>query len=274
MKSLKGAVAVVTGGASGIGRACCLELARQGADIAVVDLSETAAEDVAGEVRALGRVASIHIADVADQERMRALPEEVEAAHGKVNILINNAGVCVVAPFEQQSEEDLEWIIGINVWGVVYGCKFFLPLIRRSGEGQIVNISSLAGYYPVPGLTSYVASKHAVRGFSESLRAELVGSGIGVTCVHPGAIATNIPNAARYAGVKENTQRQGSAAMSRYAGSPENAARRIARGIRRNQARILIGPDARLLDLLVRASPSLTLNLTNRLYAMAAKKSR
>ena len=200
MKKLKGAVAVVTGAGSGIGRATSLELARRGCDLALVDISEGGALETAAMVREFGRDASVHVADVSDKVQMQALPDSVRAHHPKINILVNNAGVCVVSSFQDHRVEDFEWILGINLWGVIYGSKFFLPHLQEAGEGHIVNISSLVGFFPLPGFSSYAVTKYAVRGFSEVLRAELAAQNIGVTSVHPGIINTNISNGARYVG--------------------------------------------------------------------------
>jgi NAD(P)-dependent dehydrogenase (short-subunit alcohol dehydrogenase family) len=143
-------------------------------------------------VRAFGRKASVHVADVASRARMAELPEEVLREHGRVSLLVNNAGVSVGGTFEEQSLEDLDWIVGINFWGVVHGCQFFLPHLRRETEAHIVNLSSMFGIVGVPTQSSYCATKFAVRGLSEALWVELRDAGIGVTSVHPGGIRTNI----------------------------------------------------------------------------------
>lgn len=269
MKNLKGAVAVVTGAGSGIGRATSLELARRGCELALVDISENGALETAAMVQRMGRGASVHTADVSDKAQMQALPEAVRAKHPKINIVVNNAGVCVVSAFQDHRIEDFEWILGINLWGVIYGSKFFLPHLQKAGEGHIVNISSLVGFFPLPGFSSYAVTKYAVRGFSEVLRAELAGQNIGVTSVHPGIIDTNISSAARYVGVSQGIRTQGSTALAKLGKSPEYAAKKIVEGIERNAGRVLVGPDAHVFDLIARASPMVT-----RLLARAATGGR
>ena len=192
VRAFRDKVAVVTGAASGIGRALAQDLARRGADLALVDVSAAALAETAGLCAARGRGVTTHIADVADAARMKALAAEVVAAHGRVELLVNNAGVSVTGTFEEQSLDDWRWIVGVNFWGVVHGCKFFLPHLRRAREAHIVNLSSMFGLIGLPTQSSYCATKFAVRGFSEALWAELRGSGIGVTTVHPGGVRTNI----------------------------------------------------------------------------------
>ena len=180
MKKLSDRVAVVTGAAGGIGRATSLALAKEGCHLALCDVNTVGLEETAAMARELGRTVSTHIVDVSNKERMRAFAEEVVAQHGGVNILVNNAGVTVTAPFEHHSLEDFEWIVGINLWGVIYGCKFFLPYLQKADEAHIVNLSSLFGLLGVPSQTSYCATKFAVHGFSEALWVELRDQNIGV----------------------------------------------------------------------------------------------
>ena len=197
MKNFTDRVAVVTGAGSGIGRATCVELARKGAHIAAADIDGDSLADLKREVESLNRKCSTHVLDVANREQMEIFPQEVAAEHGAVHILVNNAGVSVNLSFQEQTVEDLEWITGINYWGVMYGCKFFLPLLLEAEEAHIVNISSSAGFTGMKWQSSYSATKFAVAGFSESLFVELAKTNVGITCVHPGAVATNILDAAR-----------------------------------------------------------------------------
>ena len=245
-------VAVVTGAASGIGRATSVALAERGCDLAIADLNEAGLAETAEMVASLGRKATIHLVDVADKAAMEAFPEQVIAEHGKVNIIVNNAGVEVTNTFEDHSLEDFEWIMGINVWGVIYGCKFFLPYLKQSGEGHIVNISSMFGFYGMPSQSSYCATKFAVRGLTESLRIELKDSPVGVTCIHPGGINTNIIKNARVQNTKlqENSDR-----FMKFTTKPQTAAKKIINGIEKNKRRVCIGPDAHISDWLVRLSP-------------------
>lgn len=270
MRKLQGKLAVITGAGSGIGRATALELADKGCELALVDVNKEGLAETAGMVEGKGRKASTHIADVADRTRMEALADEVVAEHGRVDIVINNAGVSVTAPFEEHSLEDFEWIVGINFWGVVYGCKFFLPHLKRAGEGHIVNISSLFGIIGLPTQSSYAATKFAVRGFSESLRAELAEHNIGVTSVHPGGIRTNIVKSSRWSNsVGADRHAQALKFFETWTMPAEECARQIVRGIEKNAPRLLITRETQVLDGLKRLFP----NLTNRLVEYGQRRS-
>ncbi|MFI5314510.1 MAG: SDR family NAD(P)-dependent oxidoreductase [Myxococcota bacterium] len=262
MRRLGGRVAVVTGAASGIGRALSLELAARGCAVALVDVNESGLSPVADAVRALGRKVSLHVADVADRARMERLPGEVKAEHGHVHVLVNNAGVSVSGTLLDQSLDDFAWIVGINFWGVVYGCKLFLPLLLAEDEAHIVNLSSLFGLVGVPTQVSYNATKYAVRGISEALISELSGTQVGVTCVHPGGIRTNIVRASRAStAVDREETREIAELFEKRAMPPEKAARKIARAITRNQARLRIGAETYVGDWAKRLFPVATQRL-------------
>ncbi|HTO52923.1 MAG TPA: SDR family NAD(P)-dependent oxidoreductase [Myxococcota bacterium] len=259
MKRLEGRVAVVTGAASGIGRALALELAQRGCHLALVDVDEAGLGPVADRVRALGRKVSLHRVDVSERAQMERLPGAVIAEHGHVHVLVNNAGVSVSGVLADQSLDDFAWIVGINFWGVVYGCKLFLPQLLAEDEAHIVNLSSLFGLIGVPTQVSYNATKYAVRGVSEALISELSGTRVGVTCVHPGGIRTNIVRAARASTPRDEAENERTAALfERFAMPPEKAARKIARAVSRNQARLRIGAETYLLDWLKRLAPVTT----------------
>ncbi len=257
MKRIAGRVAVVTGAGSGIGRAICVELAGRGVDIALVDIDENRLSDVRSAVEDLGRKCTAHAVDVSCREQMAGLPGQVIAQHGAVHILVNNAGVSVNLPFADQSVEDLEWITGINYWGVLYGCKFFLPHLQQADEAHIVNMSSSAGFTGMKGQASYSATKFAVRGFSECLYIELARSKVGITCVHPGTVATNILEAARM----EPAHKKKMLKTFRYATPPETAARIIVRAIERNRFSSVFCVDSRVLHFMKRIAPIGTLKL-------------
>ena len=255
METFVGRVAVVTGAGSGIGRAVSVLLAERGCDLALVDISPARLAETAQVVEALGRRASTHVADVADRAQVEALPDAVREVHGGCNILVNNAGVTSAGAFEDEAPEDLEWIVGINAWGVVHGCAAFLPMLREADEAHIVNLSSMVGLLGLPHNAAYSLTKGAVRGFTEALRAELVTTKIGVTAVFPGAIRTNITANARGA-ESERLAKLGRSRLAPLALRPPSAvAARIVRAIERDRARVVVGPDAHLVDLASRVLP-------------------
>lgn len=249
MKNLQDKVAVITGGGSGIGRATALELAKRGCQIAVCDINKTTAAETAQQVRALRREASVHQIDVANRGHMEALPAKVLKAHGAAQIVVNNAGTGVAAEFAEHSLDDFEWLVGINLMGVVYGSKVFIDAMKTAGEGHIVNISSAAGIIPLPGMSSYCATKFAVRGFSESIRPELAKHNIGVSVIHPGLISTNIPHAVKYANAGLRQRQSGlKNAFAKFGHSPDFVAMLIADAIVKNKQRVMAGWEAHMLD--------------------------
>ncbi|MGA7225831.1 MAG: SDR family NAD(P)-dependent oxidoreductase [Candidatus Acidiferrales bacterium] len=267
--NLENRTAVITGSASGIGRAIAVSLARRGCHLALADvndagLSETArlAESVQPDPRnrtasrSALRISQHHL-DVADRRAVVAFPQAVIDAHPGVDILVNNAGVAVGGTFEAVSEDDFEWLFEINFWGVVRMTRAFLPLLRKSDDARVVNLSSIYGLISPPGETSYSASKFAVRGFSNSLRHELAGSKVGVTVVHPGGVATSIADNAR---VPKNMPpqeiaRRRALAKKALTMPPPSAGEIIVKGIERRSPRVLVGNDAKLLALLERLAP-------------------
>ncbi len=253
MKQLAGRVAVVTGAGSGIGRATALRLAREGCALALVDIHGERLSEVAQALEQHGTKTSQHLADVADPDRMAALPAEVVAAHDAVHIVVNNAGVSVLMDFEEHSLDDFQWLIGVNFWGVVHGCKFFLPELRKADEAHIVNISSMFGFIGVPGQSSYCASKFAVRGFSEALWAELRETPIGVTSIHPGGVATGIASGVRVTNEEARNQLQKS--FDDYGHPPEDVAEAVLKGIRGNKLRVRTGAESFVVDWIKRLFP-------------------
>jgi short-subunit dehydrogenase len=258
MHNLKNSVAVITGAAGGIGHALALRLAREGAHLALADVDEAGLMKVAGDLAGKGVEVSTHVVDVGDGKRVEELASEVMLRHGRVNILINNAGVALFGEVEEISIADLEWLMQINFWGTVYGVKHFLPLLRQQGErAYLVNLSSICGIIAPPGQAAYAASKFAVRGFTEALRHELAGTAIQVSTVHPGGIKTGIARRGRVGAAADPSIRETETArFERLARTtPEEAADRIVSGMLRGQTRILIGTDAHLLDILQRFMP-------------------
>jgi short-subunit dehydrogenase len=255
MRLLPDRVAVVTGAASGIGRGISEALARRGCDLALVDRDEAGLRETAECLGDAGRTISLHVTDVADRARMEALPRAVLDAHGRVHLLVNNAGVSVAGPLAELSLDDFEWIVGVNFWGVVHGCKFFLPHLLREKEAHIVNVLSGFGLLGFPTKSAYCATKFAARGFSEALRAELAGSPVGLTCAYPGPMNTNIVRGGR---AWDAAKQEREARFLAERGIPvEAVAARIVRGVERNRARVLIGREPHAIDFMKRLCPDL-----------------
>lgn len=259
MKQMDGRTAVVTGAGAGIGRAIALRLAEEGCHLAIVDVDDARLEQTAellGE-RSNARVTR-HQCDVSNRDAVAALADDVVEAHGGCHILVNNAGVAMIGRFDEESLDDTQWVVGVNLWGVVHGCHAFLPTLERADEAHIVNVSSMVGLLGLPHNASYALTKGAVRMFSESLRSELRRSGVGVTVIHPGAINTGIIQSARGGSADRFQRLQGRAPRLERVlmTSPERVAAAVVRGIRRNRARLTVGPDARLVDAMARVAPS------------------
>jgi NAD(P)-dependent dehydrogenase (short-subunit alcohol dehydrogenase family) len=254
---LKDRTAVVTGAGSGIGRAIAVALSRRGCHLALADIDEAGMAKTAEQIGAQGVRVSRHRLDVSDAEAVTGFPDQVIAQHSGADLLVNNAGVALGGTFEQIPKSDFEWLFSINFWGLVRMTQAFLPLLRRSGDGHIVNISSLYGLIAPPGQTAYAASKYAVRGFSMSLRHELQGTGIGVTVVHPGGVATSIAKNARVSrGISaEDAARQRRIVEALLTMPPETAGEIIVRGVERRKGRILVGRDAKIASIIERLFP-------------------
>jgi len=254
---LDGRTAVITGAGGGIGRAIAMSLARRRCNLALADVNETGLTGTAELAQKHGVRVSQHKLDVADRAAVAEFPNVVAAEHPRVDLLVNNAGVAVGGTFEQVTEEDFEWLFEINFWGVVRMTRAFLPLLRASGDARIVNLSSIYGVIAPPEQTAYSASKFAVRGFSEALRHELEGSGVGITVVHPGGVATAIAENARLpAGVTEEEiarRRERYRKLLRL--PPEIAGEIIVRAVERRQPRVLVGSDAKVISAIARLFP-------------------
>tara|TARA_R110000824_G_scaffold118960_15_gene272370 strand:- start:64810 stop:65661 length:852 start_codon:yes stop_codon:yes gene_type:complete len=257
MTDLNGKLAVITGAASGIGRATAVALAREGARVAIADVDRGGLAETAKQIEAVGGTVSTYLLDVSSREAVYDFAQEIET-QGGADIVINNAGVAQVASVEELSYEDFEWVMNIDFWGMVYGTKAFLPQLRKKGAGHIVNVSSIFGLFAVPTQAAYNSAKFAIRGFTEALRHEMKGSGIAVSCVHPGGIKTNILRNARFLQSVQTTEReQAMSGFDRLARTtPDQAAQTIIKGIKKNKPRILIGMDARILDWIIRLLPA------------------
>jgi NAD(P)-dependent dehydrogenase (short-subunit alcohol dehydrogenase family) len=255
--NLRGRVAVVTGAGGGIGRAIALALARRGGHLTLVDIDAAGLADTARQAEALAVRAVARCMDVTDRAAVAALPAEVRAVHGRVDLLVNNAGVALGGSFEQVSEADFDWLMAINFDAVVRLTRAFLPLLQTSDDARIVNVSSIFGIVSPAGQAAYSASKFAVRGFSNALRHELEGTRVGVTVVHPGGVATAIARSARVpAGVAaEELERRRAAADRKLRMPPARAGEIIVREVERRRARVLVGGDAVFVALLERLAP-------------------
>jgi NAD(P)-dependent dehydrogenase (short-subunit alcohol dehydrogenase family) len=254
MTSIKGKVAVVTGAGSGIGRALAYDLARRGATLAISDVDLKGLAETAKHLRVIGARVHEQRLDVTDRAAVLAYADIVAAEFGTVNIVINNAGIAFSGDVEEMTFEQIERVMDVDFWGVVNGTKAFLPYLIASGEGHVINISSLFGLLSMPSQSAYNAAKFAVRGFTESLRQEMILAGhpVEVTCVHPGGIKTAI---ARNSGAVEGKD---VAKLAEFFDaklaktSPESAAKSILRAVIGNRPRAVVGLDAKVLDVLIR----------------------
>ncbi|OHU29929.1 SDR family NAD(P)-dependent oxidoreductase [Mycobacteroides chelonae] len=254
MEGYSGKVAVVTGAGSGIGRALALELARSGAKVAISDVNIEGLSETERQVQALGAEVRADLLNVVEREAFLLYADSITRQFSKVNQIFNNAGIAYAGDVGVSPFKDMERIFDVDFWGVVNGTKAFLPHLIASGDGHVINVSSLFGLLSLPGQSAYNAPKFAVRGFTESLRQEMIigKKPVAVTCVHPGGIKTAI---ARNATVAEGIDvRAAAAAFDKYLAitSPEAAARIILTAVRKKKPRVLVGPDAKLLDVLVR----------------------
>ena len=267
MKTFDGAVAVITGAGSGIGRALAVELATRGCDLALCDIDDAGLAQTLDLVP-IGRRATASHVDVAKLEEMTRFRDEVARDFDRASILVNNAGVSLYGRFEEVSTNDLEWIMGINFWGAVYGTKLFLPMLLRERAANVVTISSLFGLVAPPSQIGYCASKFAVRGFAESLRHELVATSVRMTVVHPGGIDTSIARSSRLgAGANAERHRRDTKAFAKsLVMPPPKAARAIANAILRDKPRLVIGMDARLLETVQRFFPARYFNVLKPIF--------
>jgi len=260
MSAFLNKVSIITGAASGIGRETAILLAEAGSHIAISDINADGLREVEKICKKKGRNVSAHIVDVADRVAMQQFVKDVIDFHGSADILINNAGVTVFDTVKDGKVEDFEWIMGINFWGVYYGCKYFLPYLSQSKEAAIVNISSVFGFAGIPTQTYYCTTKFAVRGMTDALRIELAESDphINVCCVHPGTIDTNIVNNGRFLNktILGDTKEELALNFSkRSMTKPLKAAKAIVNGIRKKRKRVRIGIDSKLIDIICRFFP-------------------
>jgi len=265
-----GKLALVTGAASGIGRATALAFARAGADLVVCDLNETALEETAAAARALGRRVLARRVDVARRDDVAAFADAVHREHEAVDILMNNAGVGLGGGFLETGLADWEWILSINLWGVIHGCHCFVPaMVARGRGGHVVNVSSAAGYLATAQLAAYSTTKFAVFGLSEALRDELLPHRIGVTTVCPGIINTPITRNARMLG-RVATDNARAALVSFYERrnyGPDRVAAAVLKAVARNRAVAPVSPEAWVMYFMKRLAPALTARINRSMQA-------
>ncbi|MEZ4307889.1 MAG: SDR family oxidoreductase [Polyangiaceae bacterium] len=278
-RSFEGKVAAITGAASGMGRSLAVLLARRGCEVAISDVNERGLEETAAMVK--GARCTKRVVDVVNAEDMRAWADEVVREHGRVNLIFNNAGIAYSATVAGYDDADFQRVIDIDYWGVVNGTRAFLPHLEASGDGHVVNTSSVFGLIAFPGQSCYNSAKFAVRGFTECLRIELeiTGSPVTATCVHPGGIKTNIARAARVhpslAALGVDIESAGHEFEKLFRTSADDAAEIILRGVAKNQRRVLVGADARVIDTIQRLLPTSYQAVVSRLSArMMGRRAR
>lgn len=258
MQDFTGRVAAITGAGSGIGRALAQDLADRGCHLALCDVDDVGLVGTVTLCEGTGVKVTSQVLDVADREAVHGWADQVVDDHGTINLVVNNAGVALGASIEDMAYDDLDWLMGVNFWGVVHGTKAFLPHLKAAGEGHIVNLSSVFGLISIPSQSAYNSAKFAVRGFTDALRMELdiADCGVSATTVHPGGIKTNIARSARLhdsvvamAGSLEKAH-DGFDKVART--SPEKAAAKILAAVQADKRRVLVGPDAHAIDLIAR----------------------
>lgn len=264
MRDVSGKVAAITGAGSGIGRALAVELANRHCLLALSDVDDVGLRETVAMIEQRG-LAGVHVSgahvDVADRDAVDAWADRVVEEFGRVHLVVNNAGVALSANVAAMSYENLRWLLDINFWGVVHGTLAFLPHLKATGDGHIVNVSSVFGLLGIPSQSAYNAAKFAVRGFTDALRTELdiERCGVSATTIHPGGIRTNIARNARFEFADHEAAidaEQAALDFERMAfTTPEKAARLIIGAVEKNKRRALIGPDAHVFDAAARLSP-------------------
>jgi NAD(P)-dependent dehydrogenase (short-subunit alcohol dehydrogenase family) len=267
MRSFDGRVVAITGAGSGIGRALAVDLTHRGALLAISDVDPQGLAGTVDLVKAAGvREVRSDVVDVASRADVDAWAADVVGQLGRVNVIVNNAGVSLTGEVADLEPADMEWIVGINFWGVVHGTQAFLPHLIASGDGHVVNVSSLNGIMAQPEMSHYCASKFAVRGFTECLRMEMQAARhpVGVLSVHPGGIKTNISSAAlqhaKDSGAEITAEHEARDRLYReklLKMDPAEAAKVILKAVEADRGRVMVGGDAKALDVLVRAVPGL-----------------
>ncbi|WP_342314601.1 SDR family oxidoreductase [Mycobacterium avium subsp. hominissuis] len=256
MQGFAGKVAVVTGAGSGIGQALAVELGRAGAKLAISDVDTAGLAQTAEQLTAIGAPVKADRLDVTEREAFLAYADAVNEHYGRVNQIYNNAGITFIGSIEDSRFKDIERVVDVDFWGVVNGTKAFLPHLIASGDGHVINISSALGLFSAPGQAAYVSAKFAVRGFTEALHQEMLRAGhpVRVTTVHPGGIKTAFARNATGVEGLDHAELASLFEEQQAKTTPQRAAQLILDGVRRNKARVLVGPDVKAMDLLVRAA--------------------
>ena len=250
-----GKIAVITGAGSGIGRALALQLNREGCELYISDISSAGLDETAALLERKDTAVSSQLLDVSDKSAVHAWADHIAITRGHVDIVVNNAGVAYAATVEDSEYEHQEWLMSINFWGVVYGTQAFLPLLRKSEQGHLLNVSSVFGFIGVQTQSAYNAAKFAVRGYTEALRQELDGSNIHVCCVHPGGIKTNIARDSRGGDAALGAEERDNEFQKLARTTAESAAAQMIQAIEKRKKRLLIGADAKYISLISRLFP-------------------
>jgi NAD(P)-dependent dehydrogenase (short-subunit alcohol dehydrogenase family) len=280
MREFSGKVAVVTGAGSGIGRGLATLLARSGARLAISDINAEGLEETAQLIRSEHPNIELrtYALDVSSREAVFAHADQVKADFGTAHFVFNNAGVTLVAMIANMKIEELEWLLGINLWGVIYGTKAFLPMMLEQNEGHIINVSSVFGFVTVPTQSAYHISKFGVRGFTECLSRELAldkECKVYATCVHPGAIDTNIARSARFGdGIGDYENKLAEDTQSALITPPEEMAKAILNGVRKRKRRVVAGSSAKMVDWIARLFPASYGRVLDKLQMVAAKQGK
>lgn len=251
MKKIKNKVAVITGGASGIGYAIADLLSREGCHLAIIDVNKENMEEARSTLKASCMNVSFHICDTSDRGSLEETAKEIFMMHGRIDILVNNAGIVALGKFDDLSYEDLERVININLWGVINGCKTFLPYLKEQSDAHVINMASSAALFAQAGRSVYSLTKAGVSSLSQSLRKEWAPLGIGVTAVYPGIIKTNIGRGT----IKKGDILSKLSSPVNKAHSPYLVARKTVKAIIKNKARIFAGQEVYQLDFGMRLMP-------------------
>lgn len=261
---LKDKIVVITGAGSGIGRQLAIQCAAEGCRLALSDISPTGLDETAKLLKLSRDRVATYVVDVSDRAASEEFASKVMAKFGQVDVVVNNAGITSVGSLDEVSYETFERIINVNMWGVVYGCRAFLPFLKQRPEAVLANISSINGMVPFSNNGPYNMSKYAVYGLNETLMLELRNTPVHVLSIHPGGIDTDIAKSAIDADEKYTS------AFSKLAGtSPEQAARAIVNAVRRKKSYLWIGKDAKFMQALKRLSPRVALRYIEWLTARA-----